>query len=161
MRTGCNALVKKILPLLMLALAAGCASTSGTADAPVAASHDPVAPTANVSKNEAWHDAMLMTRLEGDRLAVLGGGASMQPVYGQGTVLVLKRIPYDDLKLGMTVAYIDHNGVKVVHKLVDKQDGGWRVMGLNNAWIDMDLVTATNLIGVVYATLYSDGEETK
>ena len=144
-------LVKNLLLAGALAVVAGCASGPGA--------DGPVAPTADVEPQEAWHDASVVARRDGDRFVLKGGGSSMQPVYGEGTILVLKRIPYDHLRVGMAVAYLDHAGDKVVHQLVSKESAGWRVMGLNNAWIDQDLVTAANLIGVVCTTIYSTGEE--
>jgi phage repressor protein C with HTH and peptisase S24 domain len=144
-------LVKNLLLAGALVGVAGCATGPGA--------DGPAAPTADVNSQEAWHDASVMAHRDGDRFVLKGGGSSMQPVYGEGTILVLKRIPYDNLRVGMSVAYLDHDGEKVVHQLVAKESGGWRVMGLNNAWIDQDLVTAANLIGVVCTTLYSTDEE--
>jgi hypothetical protein len=45
-----------------------------------------------------------------------------------------------------------------VHRLVEKREGGWRVMGLNNERVDTDLVTQKNLLGVIYASFNYDSE---
>ena len=83
----------------------------------------------------------------------------MSPVYGDNTLLVINPIKYEDLKPGMTVAYVNSHGMRVVHKLVSKTKGGWYVIGLNNARVDEDLVTPENLIGVVYASFYYQDKE--
>ena len=59
----------------------------------------------------------------------------------------------------MIVAYLNVRGVRVVHRLVEKVEGGWRVLGLNNARIDNELVTPKNLLGVVYASFNYDSDE--
>jgi len=82
----------------------------------------------------------------------------MAPVYGDNTLLVINPIPYDDLQPGMTVAYVNSRGVRVVHKLVSRTKAGWFVIGFNNARIDEDLVTPENLIGVIYASFHYTDE---
>jgi len=96
---------------------------------------------------------------EPGRIPVVGTGSSMQPVYGDNTMLVVRPIDYDLLQAGMTVAYVDHNGVRVVHRLIEKVADGWRVMGLNNERVDNELVTRKNLIGEVYASFNYDAGE--
>ena len=83
----------------------------------------------------------------------------MAPVYGDNTLLVINPINYADLKPGMTVAYVNSQGLRVVHKLVSKTKGGWFVAGINNTRIDEDLVTPQNLIGVIYASFHYTDEE--
>jgi len=78
----------------------------------------------------------------------------MAPVYGDNTLLVINPIRYGDLQSGMTVAYVNSRGVRVVHRLVSQTKGGWFVVGINNARVDEDLVTEENLIGVVYASFH-------
>jgi len=117
-----------------------------------------VSPSANVNVNEAWRDAKTVAAREPGRMPAAGTGSSMQPVYGDNTLLVISPIDYEQLRAGMTVAYVNHNGVRVVHRLVEKKEGGWRVMGLNNERVDQDLVTKKNLLGVIYASFNYDGE---
>jgi len=86
-------------------------------------------------------------------MEVIGSGESMQPVYGENTILVISKIPFDELKTGMTIAYMNQRGHQVVHQLVVKEAAGWRVQGVNNEVEDRERVTRDNLIGVVYASL--------
>ena len=117
-----------------------------------------VPPSADVNVNEAWRDAKMVAAREPGRLPAAGTGSSMQPVYGDNTLLVISPIDYGQLRAGMTVAYVNHNGVRVVHRLVEKREGGWRVMGLNNERVDTDLVTQKNLLGVIYASFNYDSD---
>ena len=80
----------------------------------------------------------------------------MNPVYGENTMLVTVPIAYADLKAGMTVVYFNHANRRVAHVLIAKETKGWRAQGLNNAEPDADLVTADNLIGVLYASFATE-----
>ncbi len=114
-------------------------------------------PAANVSKLQAWRDAELIAKMAPGRTEVIGTGDSMKPVYGENTILVISKIGYEELKAGMTVAYLNTRGKNVVHQLLAREARGWRVQGYNNAEEDAERVTPSNLIGVVYASLsYSD-----
>ena len=143
-------------PWLALCLAAGGCATSETAGPPPAAV---TPPSANVGVDQAWHDAKLVAGRGPGRQPAMGAGSSMQPVYGDNTMLVISPIDYSELREGMTVAYTNSRGVRVVHQLLEKVAGGWRVMGLNNEREDEDLVTRQNLIGVVYASFNYEDEE--
>ena len=143
--------------LLVLGGSGGCASS----DLAPAAKESPVPPSANVNVDQAWHDAKMVAGREPGREPAMGAGASMQPVYGDNTMLVISPIAYDQLREGMSVAYLNRRGVRVVHRLVEKVDGGLRIIGLNNDREDDDLVTRQNLIGVVYASFNYDDEPPK
>lgn len=80
----------------------------------------------------------------------------MQPIYGDRTVLVLQRVNYDSLQPGMQVAYRNRAGRMVVHRLLEKKEGSWLAIGLNNTEPDQERVTEWNLIGVVYASFAND-----
>jgi hypothetical protein len=132
-------------PGLLLALAlAGCSS-------PVAQTLP--TPSANVPRQEAWHDAELLATREPGREVLVGAGDSMAPVYGDGTVLVVRPVSFDQLRAGMTVVYLDSEGRRIAHRLVSREEHGWQARGLNNTDPDPELVTAQNLIGEVYASL--------
>jgi len=147
-----SSFLRKLPPVVLLAWLAGCASEPA----------DPAAkapPSANVGKLQAWNDAEMLAQRGTGRITAAGAGTSMLPIYGDNTMLVISAVPYDTLRLGMTVAYINSRGIEVVHKLIGKEAHGWRVEGLNNEEADAELVTPENLIGVVYATLSYDADE--
>jgi hypothetical protein len=142
--------------LLVCLWMAGCAAT---ADRPAAIREPAVSPSADVPVDQAWHDAKAVAARGPGRMPAVGTGTSMQPVFGEDTLLVISPIAYDDLRPGMTVAYRNRRGVRVVHRLVVKLADGWRIMGLNNDRVDDALVTRENLIGVVYASFNYDTDE--
>ena len=139
--------------LLVWLLTAGCADTT---ERPPAAT---VSPSADVPVDQAWHDAKVVASRGPGRMPAVGTGSSMQPVYGEDTLLVINPIAYDDLRPGMTVAYRNQRGVRVVHRLVVKLADGWRIIGINNDRVDDDVVTRENLIGVIYASFNYDVDE--
>ena len=80
----------------------------------------------------------------------------MQPVYGDNTMIVTTKIAFEELKPGMTVAYLNRRGHQVVHQIIEMDARGWRVQGLNNETQDLDRVTRENLLGVVYASFAAE-----
>lgn len=113
-------------------------------------------PSVDVTRNQAWRDAEAVASLEPGRLTVIGAGASMLPVYGENTVLVLQKVPFDELVAGMNVAYRSERGAIVLHRLIAKDAGGWRAIGLNNPEEDGGRVTPVNLLGIVYAAFANE-----
>jgi hypothetical protein len=81
--------------------------------------------------------------------AFLGAGESMQPVYASGTAIVVTPCDFSELRPGMSVVYVNHDGRGVAHALVGKARDGWIAQGVNNPEQDTDLVTAGNLVGVI------------
>jgi hypothetical protein len=104
-----------------------------------------------VTRNQAWRDAEVIASLDPNRLTVIGAGLSMRPIYGENTVLVLQKVPFASLKSGMNVAYRNERGGVVLHRLVAKDERGWRAVGFNNEIEDYERVTPENLLGTVYA----------
>jgi signal peptidase I len=84
-------------------------------------------------------------------------GKSMLPFFGEGSVVVTKKIAPAKLRAGMVVVYKNRFGETVAHRLVATVNGGWVAQGYNNDKADSTLVNAENLIGVVYATFHSNG----
>lgn len=159
LRTGCF-----LLGTLSLFLSAGCETEVGGLR-PVpgqqalaqAGVRQEAVPSTTVSKYRAWNDAEAIAAREQGRAPLAGGGVSMNPVYGDNTMLVVKPVPYAELKQGMTVVYLNSSGRRVAHQLIAKQRKGWRSQGINNYGEDRDLVTPDNYIGVVYISLAAEG----
>ncbi len=119
------------------------------------------APSTRVSRREVWHDAELLAGLEPGRDVLVGAGDSMAPVYGDGTILVIRPVSFNELHEGMTVVYLNSEGRRVAHRLVQHEERGWRARGLNNPEPDDELITPQNLLGQVYASLAHEPDETK
>ena len=81
--------------------------------------------------------------------AFLGAGESMEPIYASGTAIVVTPCDYSNLRPGMSVVYVNHDGRGVAHTLVEKLGNGWIAQGVNNPEQDADLVTARNLVGLI------------
>jgi len=128
----------------------------GCTQAPVAPSPKLPAPATDVGHLQAWKDAERVTASDEGRVAVIGSGESMRPIYGENTVLVLTKIDYADLKPGMQIGYVNQVGRSIVHVLLDQDARGWKVQGLNNDAVDRERVTRYNLIGVVYASFATE-----
>ena len=113
-----------------------------------------MAPSSDVRRLQAFQDAERLAAAGAGRAAAVGKGGSMAPVFGDTTMLVLTKVPFDELEPGMVVAYRSQRGVQVVHQLVERNPGGdWRAQGINNPKEDVEAVTRTNYLGVVYASL--------
>ncbi len=113
-------------------------------------------PSVAVSRSQAWKDAEALAALDPGRMTVIGSGDSMRPVYGENTVLVLQKVPFESLVVGMNVAYRNRSGRIVLHRLVEQVGSGWRVVGLNNEDEDAERVRPDNLLGIVYAAFAND-----
>jgi len=84
-------------------------------------------------------------------------GTSMLPFFGEGSVVVVKKIDTAKLRPGMVVVYTNRFGETVAHRLVATTAGGWIAQGYNNSRPDSTVVSAANLLGVVYATFHLNG----
>ena len=78
-----------------------------------------------------------------------GSGDSMQPLYRDHTFIIIEPVPLSQLKAGMTVVYLNDNGLPVAHVLVRKHPDGWAAMGINNTECDAGRVRDGNILGVV------------
>lgn len=141
----------------LLIVLSGCESTS-VRTSPPGAPH--MAPSSDVRRVTAFQDAERVARAGSGRAAVVGKGESMAPIYGDNTMLVITKLPYDQLAPGMVVAYRNRRGIEVVHRLVERtRTGDWQAQGINNPEEDAEPVTRINYVGVVYASLVHDSED--
>lgn len=104
-----------------------------------------------VGEPEAWQRAAEIADNTPGAFVLVGSGRSMQPLYQPGTILVLRQLPFSELKRGQTALYRNKDRKVVAHVLVARARDGWRVQGLNNRIHDMEPVKPDNLVGVVVA----------
>lgn len=109
-----------------------------------------------VAPNDAWKLAERYASGCPGAMVVRGDGASMEPLYGHGTILVVAPVQYAQLRRGATVVYLNASGRMVTHVLVARVREGWRAVGLNNAWPDRNPVRAENLVGIVVKAFQPD-----
>jgi signal peptidase I len=114
-------------------------------------------PVSPISLETALADARALAAQHANMSVMRIEGVSMLPYFGEGSVLVVKKINEARLHEGMVVVYTNRFGDTVAHRLVARVDGGWQVKGWNNDRADTTVVNATNLLGVVYATFHSSG----
>jgi signal peptidase I len=117
-----------------------------------------IQPTTTVSLDTALSDAQKVADMRPGSQVMRIEGKSMLPFFGEGSVVVVKKIDAARLRAGMVVVYINRFGETVAHRLVAATEQGWVAQGYNNTEVDSTLVTAENLTGVVYATFHSNGQ---
>lgn len=115
-------------------------------------------PKTTVSLDTALADAKMVAEARPGSQVMLIEGKSMLPFFGEGSVVVVKKIDPAKLRAGMVVVYINRFGEAVAHRLIAATEGGWVAQGFNNDAVDSTLVNASNLTGVVYATFHSNGQ---
>jgi hypothetical protein len=107
---------------------------------------------------EAWQEASAWAERTPGAFVLVGNGESMRPLYAPGAILVLRQVPYGELKRGQTVLYRSRENKVVAHVLVAHARDGWRAKGLGNRLHDLEPVHAGNLIGVVVRAYKPIGE---
>lgn len=114
-------------------------------------------PLSSVPFADTLSDAHKVAGRHGDMEVLRIAGTSMLPFFGDGSVVIVKKISADQLRAGMVVVYQNRFGETVAHRLVAPAANGWTAQGYNNTAVDSTPVTASNLMGVVYATFHSNG----
>lgn len=115
-------------------------------------------PLSSVSMGATLSDAHQVAGRHGDMQVLRIAGQSMLPFFGDGSVVIVKKIETGALRTGMVVVYRNRFGETVAHRLIAPAHGGWTAQGYNNAAADTTVVNADNLLGVVYATFHSNGD---
>jgi len=110
-----------------------------------------------VTCDAAVADAMAVVAQHPGLTVVRASGKSMLPYFGEGAVIVMKRIDAARLRVGMVAIYVNRFGETVAHRVIAQVAGGWQVKGYNNDAPDSTVVNGANLLGIVYATFQSAG----
>jgi len=116
-------------------------------------------PVTAVSLSTVLADAQRLAEVRPGAQVMRIEGKSMLPFFGEGSVVVVKKIDPAKLRAGMVVVYTNRFGETVAHRLVATVAGGWTAQGYNNAEADSTVVNGSNLQGVVYATFHSNGQQ--
>jgi signal peptidase I len=114
-------------------------------------------PVSSVSFLDTLSDASKVAARHGDMQVLRVSGRSMLPFFGDGSVVIVKKIEASQLREGMVVVYQNRFGETVAHRVVASIASGLVVQGFNNSAIDSTVVNDANLVGVVYATFHSNG----
>lgn len=115
-------------------------------------------PLSAVTLTDTLSDASKVAARHGDMQVLRIAGTSMLPFFGDGSVVIVKKIAATNLRAGMVVVYQNRFGETVAHRLVAPSATGWIAQGYNNTAADSTVVNEANLMGVVYATFHSNGQ---
>ncbi len=113
-----------------------------------------LSPPVAVVTGDPWKAAAAVAARVPNSTTVIGHGGSMQPLYPEGTVLVLQRLRWGNLRPGMTVIYSrnpDNPYHMVAHALLKREADEWVAQGLANDRPDPVLVNEENYRGTVVA----------
>ncbi len=113
-----------------------------------------IAPSSGVPFLDALADARHLARLNSDMSVFMVKGDSMEPFFGNNSLLVINKTGFETLRPGMMVIYKDAAGDFVAHRLIENTGNGWTVMGQHNDKKDPGLVTLDNYQGVVFCMLH-------
>lgn len=138
----------------MFRVLAGCLALFSAA---AALGEEAAVPTTGVSLDIALADARAVAARYSNMRVMRVAGESMLPFFGDGSVVVVKRIDVAKLRTGMVVVYTNRFGETVAHRLVETTEGGWIARGYNNSEADSTVINEANMLGVVYATFHSNG----
>lgn len=136
------------LAVLGLALG-GCTSYSPSANMELFVRTAPV--PSLVKRGAEMATAQVQAEKIPGAFALMGAGSSMEPMYLAGTAVVVQPQSFVTLRKGQPVVYRNRRGYLVAHMLVEETRNGWIVVGVNNAEADEELVTRSNLLGVIKA----------
>lgn len=139
-------MMKSPVASVLLALAALFAAQS------ISAESLPV-PRSGVAIDDAVADGVTVAAMNPAWEVMIGAGKSMAPHYGEGSVLVVDRMPFEQLRPGMMVVFQDRDGDWVGHWLVSRDESGWRTQGANNGSMDPDTLTPERYRGVIFGVL--------
>jgi signal peptidase I len=109
----------------------------------------------NISMEKALNEAQKIIATNSNWSVVRGAGESMSPFFSSHSLLLINKSTIDSLKNGMIVVYADESGDLVAHQVVKIDATGVWTKGVNNGSIDPSPVTAKNLAGVVFGTLFT------
>ncbi len=116
------------------------------------------APRSNVSRDKALTLAKQVAASIGGRVYAIAPSGSMLPTLDEGSIVTVEIVALDKLKKGDIIIYRNASGVAVIHRLYERHDDRWYVLGDNNASVDQEMVSSGNFIGRVCAIFYTATE---
>lgn len=112
-------------------------------------------PTSAVSFGKALTDAETIASMNAGWKVARVEGKSMEPFFGDHSILVYGPENFQQIQMGMTVVFEDETGDLVAHRVVQQEASGLRTLGNNNFQKDSVLVTPANFRGVVIAVFHT------
>ena len=113
------------------------------------------APHSTVSRDNALVLAKHVANAIGGRVYAIAPSGSMLPTLDEGSIVTIEKVALEKLHKGDIIVYRNASGAAVIHRLYERHDDRWYVLGDNNASVDQELVSAGNFIGRVCAIFYT------
>jgi signal peptidase I len=79
----------------------------------------------------------------------------MKPTLDENSIVTIETVAFGQLRQGDIVIYRNSSGEPIVHRLYERSNGSWLVLGDNNPSVDREAVTPANLVGRVCAIFYT------
>jgi signal peptidase I len=132
--------------VVLAAFHTGCATSGSSAR---------IAPRSSVSRDHALSLAQLTATAVGGQVYTIAATGSMKPTLDESSVVTVEKVPFSELRRGDIIIYRSASGGPVIHRLYEQHGDRWLVLGDNNASIDREAVTHSNLLGRVCAIFYT------
>ena len=138
-----------VLPLAIASLVialAGCTTKSNVSSA---------APRSTITRAKALTLARQVAESINGKVYAVAPSGSMLPTLDEGSIVTVEHVTLDKLDRGDIVIYRNNCGKVVIHRLYERHDSRWFVLGDNNPSVDRETVSSENLLGRVCAIFYT------
>ncbi len=115
----------------------------------------PTAPRSGVSRENALSLAQITATTVGGQVFTVAPTGSMKPTLDESSVVTVETVAFQDLRAGDIVIYRNGSGTPIIHRLYERHNSGWLVLGDNNGSVDREAVTRQNFVGRVCAIFYT------
>lgn len=116
-----------------------------------------VAPSSSLSEATAHFVAtQLAPVVSGTEVFTVMPTGSMRPAFDANTVLLTEPAAFRELQIGDIIVFRHRkSGQRIVHRIIERRDGGYWTKGDHSARMDDELVTPANYVGRVYGIIYT------
>jgi signal peptidase I len=115
----------------------------------------PMAPQSNLSRENALMMAQRTAEAARGKVFTIAPTGSMKPTLDENSIVTIETVAFGQLRQGDIVIYRNSSGEPIVHRLYERSNGFWLVLGDNNPSVDREAVTPANLLGRVCAIFYT------
>ncbi|MDX2109123.1 MAG: S24/S26 family peptidase [Verrucomicrobiota bacterium] len=111
------------------------------------------APKSTIRFNDAANDAHAVASMNSSWTVMRASGVSMEPYFGNNSILLVDTAVNGRITTGMIVVYEDTDGTLVGHKVMSTVENGFITRGINNDRADPQVVTMASIKGVIFGVL--------
>jgi len=113
------------------------------------------APHSTISHDTALTLAKHVATSIGGKVYMIAPSGSMLPTLDEGSIVTIEKVSVEKLKKGDIVVYRNAAGLPIIHRLYERHNDLWFVLGDNNTSVDRETVSSENLLGRVCAIFYT------